>query len=148
MRLLSDEVRVRVAEDGADPQRLDELAGFLRAELLQLDVDDVRPLTTGPAPPGSRAIDVIAIGGLLVKLGQSAGGLVSVVSAVRRWLARSGEPTRTVRLEVGGDTLELSAASAAEQERLVALFIARHGPADDLEKSAGEGAAWPSGESP
>ena len=33
---------------------------------------------------------------------------------------------RAVRLELGGDTLELSQASAADQERLIEVFIRQH----------------------
>jgi hypothetical protein len=40
---------------------------------------------------------------------------------------RPGEGTgRAVRPELGSDALELSQASAAEQERLIELFIRRH----------------------
>jgi hypothetical protein len=49
-----------------------------------------------------------------------------VVSAVRDWLRRADEPSRTVRLELDGDVLELSQASMADQDRLVELFISRH----------------------
>jgi hypothetical protein len=34
---------------------------------------------------------------------------------------------RTVKIELDGDTLELSEVSAAEQDRLVDLFVRRHG---------------------
>jgi hypothetical protein len=126
---VADDVRLQVSEDGADPERIDQLARRLRDELLQLDVDDVRPLEAGPAPDGSRAFDVLAVGGMLVTVGRSAGSLLTVVSAIGRWLGRGAGPPRTVRLELNGDVLELSSASAADQERLVALFVSRHAPA-------------------
>jgi len=69
---------------------------------------------------------VAAVGGLLVGLGGSADGLRSVISAVRAWLARGGGTRRTVRLEIGGDALELSEATVADQDRLIGLFISRH----------------------
>jgi len=137
---LGDELAVRVAEEGADAERLDELAQLLRAELLRLDVDDVRPLRAGDAPPGARGLDVIAVGGLLVTIGRSVGGLMPVVSAISKWLSRGGEPTRKVRIQVGDDALELSSVTAAEQERLIAMFVSRH--------SGGEGAEWLGGGSP
>jgi hypothetical protein len=58
-------------------------------------------------------------------------GLRAVVLAVRNWLARGQGVRRTVRLEIGGEVLELSEATAAEQQRLVDLFVSRH--------AAGEG---------
>ena len=59
-------------------------------------------------------------------LGSSADGLRAVVTAIRAWLGRGDGTRRTVRLELDGDALELSQASAADQERLIGLFISRH----------------------
>src|SRR5918994_4112860 len=123
---MASELRVQLAEDGADAERLDELTRFLRDELLQLDVDDVTALRVGEPPPGARVFDVLAVGGLLVSLSRSAEGLRPIVSAIRKWLARGEGARRTVRLEIDGDALELSEASAADQERLVGLFVSRH----------------------
>src|ERR1700744_5801147 len=124
---MSGELRVRISEDDADSERLAELARYLRSELLEFDSDDVsaRPAGSDP-PPGSRAFGVAEISGLLVMLGQSADGLRSVVAAVTAWVGGGSGPGRTVRLELDGDALELSQASAADQERLVSLFVGRH----------------------
>ena len=127
---MGGELRLRLSEDGADAERLDALTGFLRQELLQLDVEDVTPLRAGESPPGSRGFDVVAIGGLLVSFRPSAEGLRAVVVAVRKWLARGEGIRRTVRLEIGGDVLELSEATAADQQRLVDLFVNRHADGD------------------
>jgi hypothetical protein len=123
---MGDELLVQLAEDGADAERLDALTGFLRRELLELDVEDVTALRGGEPPPGARVFDVLAVGGLLVTLGRSAEGLRAVVTAVRRWLARGDGIRRTVRLELDGDVLELSEASVADQDRLIEVFIGRH----------------------
>lgn len=123
---MRSEVRLQLSEEGADPERLATLTGFLRQELLQLDVQDVTAIPGGEAPPGSRAFDAATVGALLVSLGSTIEGLRAVVSAVRNWLARGGSDRRTVRLEIGGDALELSDASAADQDRLIDLFLRRH----------------------
>jgi hypothetical protein len=122
------DLRVQLSEDGADAERLDVLTGFLREELLQLDVENVTALRAGSPPPGARTIDVVAVGGLLVSLGRSADALRAVVSTIRRWLSRGDGTKRTIRLEIGGDALELSEATAADQDRLITLFINRHAP--------------------
>jgi hypothetical protein len=127
---MGSELRVHLAEEGADPERLDELTRFLRDELLQLDVDDVTALRVGEPPPGARVFDVLAVGGLLVSLSRSAEGMRQIVSTIRKWLARGEGARRTVRLEIDGDALELSEASAADQERLIGLFVSRHAPGD------------------
>jgi hypothetical protein len=123
---VGDVLSLELAEDGADAERLAELAGFLRQELLALDVEDVTASRAGEAPAGARAFDVVAVGGLLVTLGRSVGGVRAVVSAVRKWLERGAGAPRTVRLEIAGDVLELSGATAADQQRLIDLFVARH----------------------
>jgi hypothetical protein len=123
---MDDQLRIQVSEDGADAERLDALTGYLRRDLIELDVDDVTALAAGPPPAGSRAIDATAAGGLMIALGSSADGLRAVVTAIRAWLGRGSGVRRTVRLELGGDALELSEASAADQERLIGLFISRH----------------------
>ena len=119
-------LRLQLSEEGADAERLAALTGYLRAELLQLDIEDVTALHAGEAPPGARAFGVATVGALLIALGQSAEGLRSVVSVIRDWLRRGEGKGRTVRLELDGDALELSQASAADQERLIELFIRKH----------------------
>lgn len=123
---MDGQLRIQLSEDGADAARLDALTGYLRQELVQLDVDDVTALPAGPPPRGARAIDATAVGGLLVALSGSADGLRSLVRAVQAWLGRGSGVGRTIRLEIGGDALELAQASVADQERLIGLFVSRH----------------------
>jgi hypothetical protein len=123
---MMSELRVQLSESGADAERLDTLTGFLRQELLQLDVADVTALRAGEPPAGTRAIDAVAIGGLLITLNRSAQSVRTVVSAIREWLARGGGTRRTVRLELDGDVLELSEVTATDQTRLIELFVSRH----------------------
>ena len=137
---MSGELRLQLSEEGADAERLAVLTGYLRAELLRLDVEDVTAPKAGEAPPGARVVGVAAVGALLVALGQSAEGLRSVVSAIRDWLRRGGGTQRMVRLELDGDALELSEASAADQERLIELFVSRH--------AARESRPWPTSGEP
>ncbi|ANN19433.1 hypothetical protein SD37_29980 [Amycolatopsis orientalis] len=123
---MTSAVRVQLGEDGADAERVDQLAGYLRGELIERGLPDVKALPAGAAPPGSRGFDVATAGGLLVTLGKSADGLRSVVTAVREWLSRGGRVKRTVRLEIDGDVLELSEASLSDQDKLIDLFVSRH----------------------
>ena len=123
---MSAQLSLHIAEDGADAERIDALTGHLRRELLQLDVEDVTAVPGGPAPDGARVVDVAAIGALLVSLGGAAGGLKEVVTVVRGWLSRGDKVRRTVKIEIGGDTLELSEASLADQDRLIDIFVRQH----------------------
>jgi hypothetical protein len=126
---MDGQLRLQISEVGADAERLAVLAVYLRAELLELDVEDVTTPRVGEPLPGARAADVGVVGALLVALGQSAEGLQSVVSVIRHWLDRGGGSRRTVRLELGGDVLELSQASAGDQARLIELFVRKHAAA-------------------
>jgi hypothetical protein len=129
---MGGKLRLQSAEEGADAERLAMLTGYLRRELLQLDVEDVTALPAGEPPPGSQVFGVATVGALLIALGQSAEGLRSVVSAIRDWLRRGEGTRRTVRLELDGDALELSQASAADQQRLIELFVKRHTPGEGV----------------
>jgi hypothetical protein len=124
---MTEEVMVRVAEDGADVERLADLSEYLRRELVALDVEDVEPLRSGPAPAGTRGMDAVTVGTLVVSLGQTAQGLFQVVTAVRDWLQRGQGHQRRVRLEIDGDALELSGGSREDHDRLIELFVSRHG---------------------
>jgi hypothetical protein len=136
---MDEELRLQPTEEDADAEQLDELAGSLRQELLQLDVADVTKLLAGEPPPGAQATDTATAGGLLVAVGSAAHGLSAVIAATRAWLARGGTHRgRAVRLELGGDTLELSQASAADQEQLIGLFIRRHATGEGLRGLGGD----------
>jgi Effector Associated Constant Component 1 len=114
---------VEVAAPGADNEELDELTAQLREELLGLDVDDVVRAPGGPAPDGTRALDVAAIGALVVLATQSADLVTSVLGTIHAWLSRRSEPGCSVRVTIGERTIELTSASTDQQERLVAEFI-------------------------
>ena len=119
-------IRLEFAEEGADAERLDTLTSSMLVEIRQLDVEDVTNVSVETPTEGTRAVDALAIGALLVRLVDSA-ALRSLISAVRRWVHRGAEGSRTVRIEIDGDVLELTGASQVDQEQMVALFVRRHG---------------------
>jgi hypothetical protein len=111
-------------ESDADAVELDEAAGHLRRELLELDVADVERPAGGSPPPGARAVESMLLGTLVVTATQELVG--AVVRAVAGWLAR--RPHSSVKVEIGGDTIEVSDPSSDEQQQLIAAFLARHAP--------------------
>ncbi|MFF6803802.1 hypothetical protein [Streptomyces sp. NPDC012616] len=119
-------LRILLTEEGVDAEDVAELTGFLRAELLQLDVDDVTSVPGGEAPPGARAVDVAAIGALLVSLGTSAGALTQVMNAVREWRGRFRGARPTLRLTLDDDVLEISDATPEQVSEAFDLFVSRH----------------------
>ena len=116
-------LRVGLADD-ADAAALDEATARLRRDLLELDVDNVERATGAAAPPGTKAVETILIGTLLVTLAKNAGTIGEVVKAVQSWLG--DRPGRTVKLELDGDAIELSNASSEDQKRLLDLWIEQH----------------------
>ena len=74
----------------------------------------------------TRAVDLAQIGTLLVTLGQTTGAITALVSAVRAWLGARG--TGTVKLTVGGDTIEVTGHLSDEQKALVGAWIKAREP--------------------
>ena len=115
-------IRVAIGP-GSDAEEVTEATLQLRRELLDLDVEAVEIPRAGEPPPGSRAVDLAAIGTLVVTVAQSQ-LLTSVVAAVQSWLSSSRR--RSIRLELGGDVLDLAGVSSDEQRRLTDEWLRRH----------------------
>jgi hypothetical protein len=113
-------VDVGLAPD-ADAGELDEAARLLRSELLELDVVDVALLADGPPPPGARAVEAAAVG-LAVTAAREV--VAAVVRSLERWVG--SRSSRTVKLTLGEDSLELSGASLGDQRQLVEAFLTHH----------------------
>jgi hypothetical protein len=115
-------IQVAVGPD-ADAEEVAEATLQLRRELLDLDVEAVELPRAGEPPPGTRAVEVAALGALVVTVAQSP-LFGPVVAAVRSWMA--GSQQRSVKLELDGDVLELTGLSSKEQQRLVDEWLGRH----------------------
>ena len=103
-----------------------EATRALRGELLELDVDDVeRPCECSP-PPDARGLEAGLLGTLFVTAGEADRGAVRTIAS---WLGRRSD--RSVKLQIGDDTIELTAASVEDQQRLIDAFVARHSPMTD-----------------
>jgi hypothetical protein len=118
------ELRVQVDDEGADLEEVAELTRQLRRALLELDVDAAEPMPGGQAPPDAKAVDALALGGLVVSLVNASGMLASVVEAIQSWVVGSGP--RSVRLELDGDVLEVSGISSHRQDELIKTWLDRH----------------------
>ena len=118
-------VRVEIASAGdVEPARLEELARSVRRELNELEVESVEPAVAGTPPARAQAGEVLALGALVVTVVKSAGSMLPVVRALQEWASRGG---RTVKLDIGGDTIELTGASREQQDRLIAAWVERQG---------------------
>ena len=116
-------LRIEIGGDlDADADEADEQLLDLRDELLELDVESVDRLAGSPAPPGARGSAELA-GTLAVTLGNSA-VLVAVVRMLQSWIGRGRGRRVTVRL--GADMIEIDAASAEQQAKLIETWVERH----------------------
>ncbi len=119
------ELKLELGDVDADPAELETEARRLRQHLLDHDVEAVGPLSGGPAPAGSKGTEMLMAGGLLVTLLQTPGLLTSIVGTAGTWV--SGRTSRSLKVTMDGDTLELAAASNEEREAVVGAWLARHG---------------------
>ncbi len=118
------QIVMRLDEHDATPEQLELLSSSLRRELLELDVDDVVEVSEAVPPAGARAIDVVAIGELLVSLPGSLDLLRSVIAAVRSWVVRGpAGHARTAELAVGDKTIKLTGVSSDQQDRMIEQFV-------------------------
>ena len=110
----------------ADAEELDGATMQLRSELLELDVDDVERVPGAAPPPGARAIGAVLLGTLAVEA--SRGAIEAVVHTIKSWVSR-GSASRTVKVTLDGDSIELTNVSDEDQQRLIESFVARHAAA-------------------
>jgi Effector Associated Constant Component 1 len=106
----------------AEDAEVDTSAGRLRRELLELDVDAVErpPASAEPGAKGGGGLTDV----LIVTLSNST-ALVAMLGVLKDWLKR--RQSRTVKITIGEDSLELGQASPADQEKLIASWLDRHG---------------------
>jgi hypothetical protein len=121
--LLHVDVRLD-AGPAADAEELDELTTLLRRQLLESGVEAVDRIHDGEAPAGTRAVDPVVLGGLLITVVKSTGALKMLTGALQAWVA--GRAGRSVELQIGGDTLKVTGISSDQQQHLIALFAQRH----------------------
>lgn len=114
-------VRVSPSAEG-DREEVVGLARRLRAELLDLDVELVEPLSEATVPEGAKGLSGLA-GALTVRLGTAS--LTAVVARIRDWVSRTG---RSVEVSIDGDTLKVTGVTAQQQEQLISVWLARHAP--------------------
>jgi hypothetical protein len=108
----------------ADKQDLEELALLLTEEMSQLDdVESAEPVREGELPEDAKGVPV-AVGTVLVKLAETA-GVSALINVIGSWLSR--DKSRTLKLQLGESTLELTGLSGTEQQDLVQWFKTQAG---------------------
>ena len=128
---MADEILVEVFGEG-DRAEQDQMAQELRDELLQVrEVEAVNPAVSGPAPPGTRAVGIVAIGALLVEIAGSVSAVDKLVKVALGWFNRRPEG-KTMRVTINGQTIEFTPDAAQEAEMMRAFIAAaKAGPTEE-----------------
>jgi hypothetical protein len=106
-----------------DKEELERLTLSLRQEIGQLeDVDKVEQASAGPAPDGTRAGELAAIGKLIVSAVPGVEAAAKVLDVIRIWLGGRASGAPTLKMTIGGNSIEI-AADDDQQDALVAQFI-------------------------
>lgn len=116
-------IEVGLDADDTDAEELEELTRRVRRRLLALDVGAIERPLAGESPEGTKGLDPVTLGMLIVTVARRRGAIAAVLDQMRAW-AVSG---RTVRIELDGDVIELGRATEEEQRQLVQSFVAKHG---------------------
>jgi hypothetical protein len=87
-RMLRGLALVVESEPDVDPDEVDRSVRQLRAELNDLDVESVIPMTPENAPPGAKGVDPYSLGVLLITLTATGGVVTTLIETARDWLAR------------------------------------------------------------
>jgi hypothetical protein len=122
---LRDLVVVVESEPDVDPDEVDRSVRQLRAELKDLDVESVTPVTRKIAPLGAKGVDPVSVGALLITLSVSGGVFSVLIETVRDWLARH-VAARRISLTINGDTIVLERSSKQERSALIEAYMRRH----------------------
>jgi hypothetical protein len=118
-------LRVILAESPAtDPEALYTEVLRVRTDLLQLDVESVQTAASGRPPAGARAIEINELAALILVLAPVSGLVRAVLGVLQTWCAMRS--ARSVKIEIDEDTLEVTAASERDIDKLVELIVERH----------------------
>ena len=119
---MKDEILVELftGDEATDADDVEQMTLSLRREILEIDeVSSVGAVSNGPAPGGTRGLDVAALGALAVSVQPTLEVLRKVFGVLRSRLGQSGS---TMRVTVNGHSIELTA-TKAQQDALVRTFI-------------------------
>lgn len=99
------ELFIELALEGGDVAELDELTRQLRSEVGELNVDSIEQVATGIAPPGTKAVDLAAIGQMAVTLAPAV--IPPLFDLLKSWVERKPSTPVKIRVKVGKRTAQI-----------------------------------------
>jgi hypothetical protein len=122
-------VHIKLEEEESKDE-IDNLTRSLRDDLLNLDVEEVHLLYEKP-PPGSKALDGVAVGSMIVDF---VGGVAiqQITQTIQAWTQRN--ENRSITLETAdGDKIDVKGLSAKDQQKIIDAWVMRQ-----MQKMSGE----------
>lgn len=113
------ELYIEVTADGATEEDIDRMTRQLLSELREMDVERVELSKGGPAPAGTKAVDPITTGSLLVAVLPTV--LPKVVDGVQAWVMRGSNRTVKFKGKIAGQAIEFEGSGEDLQRLLVTL---------------------------
>ena len=115
------ELLIELALEGGELAELDELTRQLRSEVGDLNVDSVEQISAGVAPPGTKAVDLAAIGQMAVTLAPAV--IPPLFDLLKSWVDRKPSTPVKIKVKVGKRTAQIeydpTRTSAKELEALI-----------------------------
>lgn len=96
---------VEVVLDGGDTNELDALTRQLWMEMEELNIDSIERVSGGPAPQGTKAVDLAAIGQMAVTLAPAI--IPPLFELLKSWVERKPSTPVKIRVKVGKKTAQI-----------------------------------------
>ncbi len=99
------QLMVEVVLDGGDTNELDALTRQLWMEMEELNIDSIERVSSGPAPQGTKAVDLAAIGQMAVTLAPAI--IPPLFELLKSWVERKPSTPVKIRVKVGKKTAQI-----------------------------------------
>jgi len=96
---------VEVVLDGGDTNELDALTRQLWMEMEELNIDSIERVSNGPAPQGTKAVDMAAIGQIAVTLAPAI--VPPLFELLKSWVERKPSTPVKIKVKVGRRTAQI-----------------------------------------
>jgi hypothetical protein len=113
------ELNIQVSADGATEEDIDRMTRQLLSELREMDVDSAELGKGGPAPHGTKGLDPVTAGSILLTALPVM--LPKVVDGIQAWAMRGSNRTVKFKGRIAGQAVEFEG-SGEDLQRLLATL--------------------------
>ncbi|HJS19779.1 MAG TPA: hypothetical protein VJ785_13615 [Anaerolineales bacterium] len=101
----SADLQVELSLEGGDAAELDELTRQLQSEIGEMNVDSITQVSLGPASEGTKAVDMAAIGQMMVTLAPTL--VPPLFELLKSWVERKPSTPVKIKVRVGKNTAQV-----------------------------------------